>query len=602
LFAIIINHDPNPEKKLLDIVIGNNDTEENDLLLIENFKITVARIKTYYTKSTISGYASFLLDVESAMTALFYLDDLHKNKVDHPENKKNRNTAISNLLVSTVIEKCGIKRDDNKKPFNIFSDAFVLDIIGNTICADLLDYSKRDCAQAGLKYDYDDRLFKYFTLGSYKRAGSDEKFIKLCLQVFTNKLRSDVVTEIITVLRNRYILTERILYHPTKCSAGAMLGCAVYMIGIDKADIDFFRIGDAVFLRMIELHSYTLDRIVFELSSKHQSGKLTNADFLDRIISPNINAEDEASALSALSFLENNSEEIKNHFNKLQISKSFNKIFVEEAEFFKAKNPSGLFINDMSLQEILERIQQRVYAGKKLIWQIQSRQFYKKVFRISKIDDTLNASIKRTLSEKFKNALYRYNFERNVEQEAGLPYGSLVIHCPRYDTSMKGADVLVFGTDPQNAIPFKEIIDEAHELISLSEYVKEAKTLESSYLNVWNMYFFVQQAQMHRWPFIEMMIKKHLNRAVDSNTEKIVNSGDLVNQLRRDYGEPASKLLTVLEFIDSGKCKLRPQVDLPLVQFVETETFHGKKNSTEFAAEIVNLWSKRLADESTDVK
>jgi hypothetical protein len=85
------------------------------------------------------------------------------------------------------------------------------------------------------------------------------------------------------------------------------------------------------------------------------------------------------------------------------------------------------------------------------------------------------------LAEHFKKADYRYSFEREIEKESGLPYGSIVIHCPRFDTAMKQADVLVFGMDPYKVIPFKRINDELHELSSLKEYVKEAKALEQSY-------------------------------------------------------------------------------------------------------------------------
>ena len=41
--------------------------------------------------------------------------------------------------------------------FEPHKDGFLLDIIGNTICADLLDYAKRDSHFTGLKLDYDDK-------------------------------------------------------------------------------------------------------------------------------------------------------------------------------------------------------------------------------------------------------------------------------------------------------------------------------------------------------------------------------------------------------------------------------------------------------------
>lgn len=43
-----------------------------------------------------------------------------------------------------------------------------LDIVGNTVCADLLDYAQRDSHFAGLRLDYDsDRIAETFTLVTF---------------------------------------------------------------------------------------------------------------------------------------------------------------------------------------------------------------------------------------------------------------------------------------------------------------------------------------------------------------------------------------------------------------------------------------------------
>lgn len=48
------------------------------------------------------------------------------------------------------------------RPLPVFT---MLDIVGNTVCADLLDYAKRDSYFAGLRLDYDpDRIAENFTL------------------------------------------------------------------------------------------------------------------------------------------------------------------------------------------------------------------------------------------------------------------------------------------------------------------------------------------------------------------------------------------------------------------------------------------------------
>lgn len=595
LYAIIIGHDPSPEKKLLDIVISNENNEEDDLLLINNFKIAIARIKERYQDTNVSKYEEFLIEIETSMIALFYLDDLHKNRINVSKYKSKRDDAISKLLISKVIQSCDINRNEKQMEFDVYLDAFTLDIIGNTICADLLDYAKRDCKQAGLIYDYDDRLFKYFTLVSNTREESETPYIQVAIQVYTHKLRSDVVSEIITILRTRYLLSERVLYHPTKCSAGAMLGCVVYMMGIDRAELDFFRIGDAVFLRLLEHHSDALHKIINEITEKYRIEKEIGED-LYNIVTKNKTVQNEPDLNPIAEFLEKHSETFIHFTNKTNLVRAFHKIFNEEAEMNRKNSKQSLFIDERQIQKFVEQINERIFSAKKIVWQIQSRQFFKKIFRIAKIGDSATNTIKKTLADKFKNAQFRYGFERTIELEAGLPYGTIVIHCPRFDTAMKPADVLIFGANPNKVIAFKEITDDAHELISLSEYVKEAKAIETSYLNIWNMYFFVQQAQMHRWPLINIIIKKHLNSSVNL-TNEISNSNDLINQLRNEYSEPAKKVLSVLDYVESENCNPKPKIDVSFVDFIESEVFHGKKEAGDLLAKtIVNEWNKTLSN------
>lgn len=91
-------------------------------------------------------------------------------------------------------------------------------IINDTICADLLDYIRRDCYHTGINKDYDDRVFSYFLVEDGK----------LVLNFVKNKMeRSDARSEILHLLRLRYFLTERIYFHHAKLSSGAMISKAV---------------------------------------------------------------------------------------------------------------------------------------------------------------------------------------------------------------------------------------------------------------------------------------------------------------------------------------------------------------------------------------
>ncbi|MFO8008558.1 MAG: HD domain-containing protein [Candidatus Brocadiia bacterium] len=95
---------------------------------------------------------------------------------------------------------------------------YVRDVVSGTICADLLDYLKRDNYFCGLSYEFDERLFHYFRVEDGR----------LVLDLHRGGLlRRDALTEITNLLRIRYVLSERVYYHHAKIAAGVMVSKAV---------------------------------------------------------------------------------------------------------------------------------------------------------------------------------------------------------------------------------------------------------------------------------------------------------------------------------------------------------------------------------------
>ncbi len=91
---------------------------------------------------------------------------------------------------------------------------YLAQIISHTICADLLDYLKRDNLYCGLSQSYDDRIFRYFHLENDR----------LVLQLFKGGLfRNDAFSEVINLLRIRYFLTERVYFHHAKVASGVLV-------------------------------------------------------------------------------------------------------------------------------------------------------------------------------------------------------------------------------------------------------------------------------------------------------------------------------------------------------------------------------------------
>ena len=91
-------------------------------------------------------------------------------------------------------------------------------VIASTIDADLLDYLRRDAYFAGLAANYDDRIFRYFIVDH------DQLVINMTKHGME---RPDARSETVQLLRLRYFLTERVYYHHTKVTAGAMISKAV---------------------------------------------------------------------------------------------------------------------------------------------------------------------------------------------------------------------------------------------------------------------------------------------------------------------------------------------------------------------------------------
>lgn len=157
--------------------------------------------------------------------------------------------AVSNALkasgnqkfiepVLKVLKAIDASKDDEEldrsvKAGEIKPEYLVLaDIIGNTICADLLDYIRRDHAMAGIRGRYDARIFRYFGVGQYK--GYQRAVIQL---VRTGRFRNDALADLLDILKLRYNLSDKVLFHPKKCAADSMIIRAVSEAGLTAEEL-----------------------------------------------------------------------------------------------------------------------------------------------------------------------------------------------------------------------------------------------------------------------------------------------------------------------------------------------------------------------------
>jgi uncharacterized protein len=117
-------------------------------------------------------------------------------------------------------------------------------VVSSTVDADLLDYLRRDSFFAGLRLDYDDRIFSYFAMENGQ----------LLINMVKHGIdRPDARTEVLHLLRMRYMLTERVYLHHAKIASGAMVSKAVelHARGSLRGEEALYSMQDQTFLNFM---------------------------------------------------------------------------------------------------------------------------------------------------------------------------------------------------------------------------------------------------------------------------------------------------------------------------------------------------------------
>jgi hypothetical protein len=108
-------------------------------------------------------------------------------------------------------------------------EPFMGQIVGDTVCADLCDYLRRDAYYTGLRRDYDERVLKFLTIRLDASLGTSLRF--LAFRIADRGVTSpDAVSEIVHLLNSRHALGARVYFHHHKMAFGAMICKAVRML------------------------------------------------------------------------------------------------------------------------------------------------------------------------------------------------------------------------------------------------------------------------------------------------------------------------------------------------------------------------------------
>ena len=135
----------------------------------------------------------------------------------------NPGSRLYESLRPLVLSKADAEADADDASSELSEYPFVADMVGNTICADLLDYLKRDHLFTGLPLALGERYASAFYVTPDQGQGLYRRRMALLIHR-DGQIRHDIETEVLKHLRYRYELQERAFSHHAKLAADAMIG------------------------------------------------------------------------------------------------------------------------------------------------------------------------------------------------------------------------------------------------------------------------------------------------------------------------------------------------------------------------------------------
>jgi uncharacterized protein len=142
-------------------------------------------------------------------------------------------------------------------------DAFVYDIVSNTVCADLLDYLARDSYFCNLDIALEYRFLTFLYLDRTGKENLRRVFVRLWKPT-KPRPRPDTLTDLCRLLETRYLVAERAYFHHAKIISGAMLGRALQESKIPEAEL-YTHSDDSVLRKLSESMNPIANRLANQL-------------------------------------------------------------------------------------------------------------------------------------------------------------------------------------------------------------------------------------------------------------------------------------------------------------------------------------------------
>jgi HD superfamily phosphohydrolase len=407
--------------------------------------------------------AQLLRELELAFRLLLRIEFIHQSTAAVDRQPSLLVSDVASIIESSVpaIE------------FVLHRDMFMVDLVGNTICADLLDYARRDADNAGLRVQFDDRLLRYLCVVSVRGdlSPTGKPCIRSAIQIFTDKMRYDVLSEMSGILKARYLINERAVFHPTKCAAGAMLGTAIQLLAFRELPRWMQVLGDQEFLRELVVIAGNLESLCTRVEDDLMRAKQPPWRDVVRGLWPA--DPDMANAIQEI-----------------------------VSSTISSTKPS----ENMTSAET-ETLLSRASAARSVLWRLISRRFPKLAYRLRVAHHTGGAS-DETIAGKYCRPEDRYALERRVEEVCKLPVGSLFVHCPKRKTSLKAAEVLVVGANLCEAARLRNVTKVSPE--GLEPYEREIVAIEDMYRSIWQFHAYLDLAHWDKQPVVEWALEREL--------------------------------------------------------------------------------------------
>lgn len=280
------------------------------------------------------------------------------------------------------------------------------DIVGNTICADFLDYLHRDWYHLGKPLYFDERLYQYMEIRQRLVPVDGDAAPRFVINVrASEKIRHDALTDILELLNARYKLAETVLFHRTKLALTGLLDRCLLEIGdlYEKVGLKFERLAESA-------ESLLLD---------------ASDDGLPLLLKDLANGAEKSDRTMIQAAIDEETRQIQGAIN-------------QQTSFEEGTSRGELGSQKDLALRLIERLRDReVYT---LACKLRMADF-------PGVHGPSNSRLQKVL-DIYRLPKSRLTYLRMMEARCGLPLGSLVMNCPPDATmNAKVAKVNLFVED-----------------------------------------------------------------------------------------------------------------------------------------------------------